>query len=816
MPFGRAIRRPGTCRSPGDSAVRDLDDAVMDIHHAGTSPSSVPRPDAGLARRRPRLATVRVAAWSARHRRLALTLWFMAVAGSVALSGALGGQRSLSTAAQGAAGGESAAGRRTFAAADASESSERFLLVVASQNGSLDRPDGRAAIDAIVSRLERASVTVGGRSVPVFVRDPARGDRAVLDPFTLAAADPRLAPLVISADRRAVLIDARIEGSADEVQAKADTLRPVLAGLRIEHPDLRILAFDTQLLYGDLIAYATGTTGWLLLVMLPVTFLILLIAFRAMVAAMVPLILGVSAVVGAMGLVGIYSHVVQPVGIFAGEFVVLIGLAVAIDYSLFVITRFRSERARGRDALASIEVASATAGRAVFFSGLAVMVSLGSLIMIDDATVQSCAVGSIAVVLVSLAGSLTFLPATLAVLDTRINRGRPPFLPADRGEGRGLWAPIVRAATGRPVVAAIGTAVVLLAAASPLAGLRLGDPGSDLSVMPSSIEAVQATRLMAELWPQGSSVTLDVVVTNAGAPATQAAIGRLQDAAAGLPGIGLPARTSRSSDGTVAVVSFALAGGPNDGPNHEIVRAMRTELVPAAFRDVEATTYVSGDAATAFDFGTYYTGRLLVVVPFVLALSFLLLLVAFRSVAVPIKAIVLNLLSAGAAFGVLVLVFQEGWFGSLTGIRPGVIDASNPVMMFAILFGLSMDYEVFILCRIKEARDRGLPSGDAVVEGVTITSGTVTSAAAIMVCVFAGFFAVGIRNIQEFALGLAVAVLVDATLVRSLLLPSTMKLLGDWNWWLPPFLRWIPQIRIEGGPAEAPASDREPARPLAA
>jgi RND superfamily putative drug exporter len=783
----------------------DTNNATIDIDPGHVRSS-------GRTGRRPP-TTVQLAVWSARHRWPVLGLWFAAMLGSIILSGLMGGQRSLPTAAQGGAGGESAAGRAAFAAADSAETSERFLLVVESQDGRLDTPAGREAIARIVARLDGATTTIDARVVPVFADDPARDGRRVLDPFAIVARDPALAPALISADGSSVLVDARIEGTAAEVQAKAEALRPVLAELRTKYPDLRILALDAQLLYGDLISYATGTTGWLLVVMLPMTLIILVLAFRALVAALVPLVLGITALIGAMGIVGVYSQLVQPVGIFAGEFVVLIGLAVAIDYSLFVITRFRTERARGRQKLAAIEVASATAGRAVVFSGLAVMISLGSVFLIDDPTIQSCAIGSVTVVLVSLVGSLTFLPATLAILDRRLDRGRPPLLPADEGEGRGPLARIVRAAAARPVVASVGTAIALVAASLPLAGLRLGNPGNDLSLMPSSIEAVQAVQLMAEKWPSGSSLTLDVIVTNADAPATQAAIERLESAAADLEGIGGPARTSRSADGTVAAISFSLAAGPNDPANHEIVRAMRTDVVPAALGDVPARAYVSGDAAAALDYRNYFVGRLVLVVPVVLALSFVLLLVAFHSVAVPIKAILLNLLSAGSAFGVLVLVFQDGWLSGQTGIQAGVIDASNPVMMFAILFGLSMDYEVFILCRIKEARDRGLASADAVIKGVTITSGTVTSAAAIMVCVFAGFFTIGIRNIQEFALGLAVAVLVDATLVRSLLLPSTMKLLGDWNWWLPRFLQWMPRVTIEG-PDEAIVMDGP--RPAAA
>jgi uncharacterized membrane protein YdfJ with MMPL/SSD domain len=248
-------------------------------------------------------------------------------------------------------------------------------------------------------------------------------------------------------------------------------------------------------------------------------------------------------------------------------------------------------------------------------------------------------------------------------------------------------------------------------------------------------------------------------------------------------------------------VSASIAGTANDLANWSLVRDMRDTLPNTYFANAAGTrVYVSGEAAFTMDYADWYGGQMPLVIVFVLGMSFLLLLVAFHSIVIPIKAIILNLLSAGAAFGVLVLLFQEGWLSEYTGIRPNVVEAWAPAMVFTILFGLSMDYHVFILTRVKEARDRGLQSTDAVVKGITITAGTVTSAAAIMVCVFGAFFTIQLAIIQELGVGLAVAILVDATLVRSMLLPSLMKLLGEWNWWMPRFLRWIPKITIEGEP----------------
>jgi RND superfamily putative drug exporter len=422
------------------------------------------------------------------------------------------------------------------------------------------------------------------------------------------------------------------------------------------------------------------------------------------------------------------------------------------------------------------------------------------------------AIGTISVVLIAVIGSLTFLPATLAILGDVVDRLRVPFIARDRPEGSGMWALVVRAVMRRPLIAFLVSASVLLAMAVPAMRLHLGQ--SDFASFPDSIDAVQGVNLLDEKWPEGSTLALQVVVTGADQPATQDAIETLQERLVEVDGLSGPTEVQPSVDGTVALVSAVMAGGQNDLRNREIVGELRETVVPEVFRDVPGVeALVTGRAAFTADVVGFYSDGIPQVIGFVLALSFVLLLVAFRSIVIPIKAILLNLLSTGAAFGLLVLVFQDGHGADLLGFKAGPIEAFVPVFIFTILFGLSMDYHVFILTRIKEARDHGLSSNEAVARGIAITAGTITSAAAIMVTVFAVFVTLELVIIKQLGFGLAVAVFLDATIVRSVLLPATMRLLGEWNWWLPGFLRWLPEVTIEGdvevppdGLTEAPAA----------
>jgi putative drug exporter of the RND superfamily len=725
--------------------------------------------------------TVRVASWSARHRWLVFALWLVATIGTFGVSRAMGGIK-----AQGATGGnngfattEASQGLQVLEDANRSkEPGEQFVAVITLP--ATDTADQRSAmISDAVAKLAATSVD----GAPVFTAG------SVIDPTTVAPAAGLVSP-----DGTSVQIPARIPITDT---AQLDAIRTTLDELRAAHPEAEIHSVSFSMINDDINAVVFSDLDRSLLLTIPATFLILLIAFGAFAASVVPLVLALTSLLAAFGLLGIYSQLLNPVSPYATQLVVLIGLAVAIDYSLFMITRFRSERRSGHDTLTAIEIASSTAGRAVFFSGLAVMISVAALFVLPDELFHSMALGTIAVILVSVIGSLTFLPALLAILGKRIDFGRLPWVSRDRGESGGFWSHVVTAVMRRPAIAAIGATAFLLLLAWPAISLRLGT--TDITAFPESVDGVAAIEQLREHWPQGSLLTLDAIVTNAQDPGVQAAIEKLKTAGLTISGLSEPVKVTPSADGTVADVSFVMAGTENDPANAAIVREMRSRVVPEVFGGISGTrVYISGDAAASMDRTDTYTSALPEVFAFVLGLSFLLLLVAFRSIVIPIKAIALNLLSTAAAYGVLVAVFEQGFAKDLLGVRPtDVIEAWVPIFIFAILFGLSMDYHVFILSRVKELVDKGMATTDAVAKGIASTSGTVTSAAAIMVVVFAVFATLRLVIIRELGLGLAVAVLIDATVIRSILLPATMRLLGEWNWYLPRWLNWLPHVSIE-------------------
>jgi RND superfamily putative drug exporter len=822
--------------------------------------------------------TVRVAAWSARHRWPVFTLWFVATIGLYMASLAAGGTQAQNAVSNDTGGSryESLRAMEIFDASGTAEPSQSLYLVVATPPGTTaDDPATAAALHEIAARTTALQATVDGASVPAF--------KDVVDPLVVPPNVGLVAP-----DRTAVRLVATVPGDNTEIGERLEPVPAFVDQLRADYPGFTIHALNNTLANDDISELVNKDLDASLQITIPLTFFILLVAFGAVVAAAVPLILAMTALLAAFGVLGLYSQFVTPVSPYASQLVVLIGLAVAVDYSLFMLTRFRSERRRhpaplqqptrndylrrvvlvlaaigalvigvvvdaaavrivvaaviggiviwsisrlmerGDETgkLSAIQTASSTAGRAVFFSGLAVMISIAGLFLLDDPLFRSMAVGTISVVFISVVGSLTFLPAVLAILGDGINGGRLPILGRPRPEGSGMWARIVRTTMRRPVLSFVLSAGFLLALASPALRLHIGQ--SDFASFPDEIDSVQALNLMNEKWPQGSTLALQVVVTKADQPATKAAIDELTKRLLAIEGLSEPVETRTSQDGTVALVSYVMAGGQNDEANRVIVSDVRRDIVPAVFGglpDVQA--FVTGDAAFTVDVVGFYQAGMPQVFLFVLGLSFLLLLVAFHSIVIPIKAIILNLLSTGAAYGLMVLVFQDGYGASLIDAKPGVIEAFIPVFIFTILFGLSMDYHVFILTRIKEARDHGLSSNAAVERGISITAGTVTSAAVIMVAVFGVFVTLRLSIIKQLGFGLAVAVLLDATVIRSVLLPASMRLLGDWNWWMPKFLSWIPRITIEaetededseavreqeaGGGVEEPTSAGEPA-----
>ncbi len=761
-------------------------------------------------------ATVRVAMWSARHRWPVAGLWFLATIGVFVASLSIGGidagdpngnpnDKQL----------EAREALDVFNAGGTNDPYEQFLVVIKGGPGATSDPAFKTAVGDLVTGLRGSQVSIDGTSTPSF--------DGVLNPFEV----PPAAGL-ISADGTTVRLVTRVPGNDTRVHTLLEPVLPIVNAARAAHPNYAIHLISSTFINQDITELISSGLDSSLRLTLPLTFFILLVAFGAIVAALVPLVLAVTSLLAAFGILGIYSQLSGPVSANASQLIVLIGLAVAVDYSLFMVTRFRVERRAGRDRAKAIEVSSSTAGRAVFFSGLAVMISLAGLVTLGVSLFTSMAVGTISVVLVSVIGSLTFLPATLAILGDRVNLGRPStWLPrlaaalplgpirgwgraalawldrrANRQEGSGFWGGLVTAVMARPIRLVILSAALLLALGTPVLHLRTGI--SDINAFPDSIDGVAGIKLLNEKWPNGTELKLEVVVTNADKPETRAAIERLKTEGLKLAGLSEPVDVTPSKDGKVAMVEFTMAGGQNDEGNRNLVRQARSELDPGVFGSLpDVRTLVTGGAAFSVDVTKVYADGIPTIFVFVLGLSFLLMLVAFHSIVIPIKAILLNLLSTAAAYGILVLVFQDGWFASQLGITPiGVIESWVPLFIFTILFGLSMDYHLFILTRIKEARDRGLESRAAVAKGISVTSGTITSAASIMVVVFAVFVTLKFVFIQELGLGLAVAVFVDATIIRSVLLPASMTLLGDWNWWMPSFLDWIPRVTIEGDPDE--------------
>jgi uncharacterized membrane protein YdfJ with MMPL/SSD domain len=484
-------------------------------------------------------------------------------------------------------------------------------------------------------------------------------------------------------------------------------------------------------------------------------------------------------------------------------------MAVGVDYSLFYLKRVREERAAGRENGAAIEAAAATSGRAVLVSGATVMIAMGGMYLGGSATFSSLATGTILVVAVSVIGSLTVLPAVLSALGDRVEKGRLPLRGRFTGRrpGAGVWSQIVERVLRRPVLSVLLSGGILVALAIPALGMHISLPGTES--LSRSIPAVRSfDRIQAAFPSQSTPVTVVVKARDVTTPAIARSIRRLDGTAAGDRDLFKgPATVEISRDRSVARISIPAAGTGIDGTSHRMLAMLRGELIPAAFAGTPgASVMVGGVTAQTADFNASLATHTPLVFAFVLIAAFLLLLATFRSLVIAVKAIVLNLLSVGASYGVLVLVFQNGWGQKLLGFHSdGTIVAWLPLFLFVVLFGLSMDYHVFILSRVKEAYDKGMSTQRAIAHAVGTTAGVVTSAAAVMVAVFALFGTLSNIGLKEMGVGLAVAVLLDATIVRGMLLPASMKLLGEWNWWLPRKLRWLPRLSPEGDTAPAEA-----------
>jgi RND superfamily putative drug exporter len=550
---------------------------------------------------------------------------------------------------------------------------------------------------------------------------------------------------------------------------------------------------------------------------LPITLIILILAFGALLAAFVPLVLAVTAVAAAIGLIGPISQL-WPVDESISSVVLLIGLAVGVDYALFYIRREREERAAGRSEEAALEAAAATSGRAVLVSGFTVIAAMAGMYLGGAPTFVSFATGTILVVAIAVLGSLTVLPAVLSKLGDRVNKGRIPFLKPEKrtGEPR-VWSWILTRVLKRPLASVIAATAVLVVLAIPVLHIHTADSGVD--GLPRSLEVMQTYDRMQAAFP-GEQFTADIVLegNDLNESQVQGYAQELRTIAAESDQFHEPVTVDVSPNGEVAVIEIPVAGTGADDTSMAAVDTLRDEVVPQVFSDIRGgeVVGVSGFTAGSMDFNDLMAERIWFVFAFVFAMAFMLLLVTFRSIVIPIKAIVLNVMSVAAAMGIVTWVFQDGHLEDFLNFdSTGAITAWFPLMLFVILFGLSMDYHVFILSRIKEAVDRGESNDEAVAHGIKSTAGVVTAAAIVMVGVFSIFATLSFIDMKQFGVGLAVAVLIDATLVRGVLLPATMKLLGDWNWYLPKWLEWLPKgPALEGGvePVE-PAGQRPGPRP---
>ncbi|MGH2851294.1 MAG: MMPL family transporter [Solirubrobacteraceae bacterium] len=524
----------------------------------------------------------------------------------------------------------------------------------------------------------------------------------------------------------------------------------------------------------------------------PVTLLVLLIAFGAVVAALVPLALAVTAVVAAFGLLGPISRFF-PLDGSVKTVVLLIGMAVGVDYALFYVIRSREERGRGLSSHDALERTARTSGRSVVIAGTTVIIAMAAQFAIGSAVFNGIASGTIVVVACAVAGSITVLPALLELLGPRVDRGRIPFLPHLRTEGDSrVWGALVARVLRRPVLAASLSGGLLVVLAIPALALRVSDPGSN--ALSAAGQSALARQIPAE-FPSLSSPAIVVATWPAQATASvRPAVERLET----LAGFAHPP-FALDVNGNALALALPLSGLGDDAASRAGVTALRDHLVGATLGRIPGVqTAVTGDTAQNLDFTSQMTRGIPLVVGLVLALAFVLLLVTFRSLVVPIKAIVLNLLSVAASYGVLVLVFQHGWAGSILGFRSdGAIISWLPLFLFVVLFGLSMDYHIFILSRVREAVDAGMDTDAALRHAITRTAGVVSSAALVMVGVFSLFATSHSLDLKQAGVGLAVAVALDATVVRGVLLPATMKLLGERNWYLPRRLAWLPSAQAE-------------------
>jgi RND superfamily putative drug exporter len=682
-------------------------------------------------------------------------------------------------------------------------------------------PESQKAIDLLEQRLDRKEPVrdvVIIRSSSQTVRDPAFQQRveAIHDQLVSAVkGSVRVGPTYyetnatsqVSQDQHSTLITVTQPGS--EINNAGDNIKPLLDVVTAADGEsgYQVLATGQATLSRDFTTLSESDLGKGEAIGIPIALLILLAVFGTLVAALVPVVLAIFAIVVAIALAALIGQI-SPLSFFVVNMITFMGLAVGIDYSLFIVSRYREERRAGHDKLDAIEVSGSTASRAVLFSGLTVVLALIGMLIVPTKIFVSLGAGAILVVLVAVVSALTLLPAVLGLLGDRVESVRLPFFgrraQQTTAPHEGFWGRTVDLVMRHRVIAVVGSVAFLLVCAIPYLNINTGAAG--LSTLPDSSLSKQGYVVLNRDFTVGEVTPATIVVDgDIATPEGRKAAVKLQAELAKDNRFGAPQVVSDPAK-QLAVINVPVAGDPNSDAALNAVRDLRGTYIPDALAGTELNAYVTGASAQNLDYFDITDTYLPVVITLVLGLSFILLTLAFRSVVVPASSIVMNLLSVGAAYGLLVLVTQEGHGAGLFGFQVvPTVEAWIPLFLFSVLFGLSMDYQVFLLSRIRERYDQNGDTREAVAYGITSTARLITGAALIMVAVFAGFAAGQLVMFQQMGFGLGVAILIDATVVRTVLMPAWMEILGDRNWYMPRALNWLPDFRVEP-PSTAPTT----------
>ncbi|MFI6013601.1 MMPL family transporter [Streptomyces sp. NPDC051243] len=724
----------------------------------------------------------RAGGWSARHRWAAVGIWVLFVVLAMGL-GSAAGRVDVKDSDQ--LKGETHTAAKIIEDAGIEEPASETVLIQA-KDGSLKATDDefRAAVTAVVTAVEGTGKVTD-----------------VTSPYDTQT---------ISKDGRSALVQFDIRGESDTAGERVEPVLKAVEGVQKDHSSLRIeeiggasmmKTFDDA--FGDDFQKAEYSA-------VPVALGILLIAFGALVAALLPVLLAITAIMATMGLMGVVSHA-MPMTDAASSVMLLVGLAVGVDYCLFYLRREREERQAGRDAQTALRVAAATSGRAIIVSGVTVCVAMAGMLFTGLAEFEAMGLASLMVVAVAMVGSVTVLPALLSLLGERVEKGKIPFLHPEsklrRNRGRGnresrFWTAVLKGVLARPVLSVVVAAGALLAVAAPAVGMKTQNLTLDQE-FGDSLPIVQTYNRVNEAFPGGSEPAEVVVkADDINAPEVKSALADFRERAISSGASRGPVDIKLHDEQNVAFVYVPLVGGSDLDKAGVSLDKLRDEVRPATLGKVDGVEApITGQVAGSKDFNDQLAGAVIPVFAFVVVFAFGLMLLSFRSLTIAVTSIVLNLLSVGAAYGILVAVFQHGWGASLVGAEGvGAIITWLPLFLFVILFGLSMDYHVFVVSRIREARLRGRTTKDAIQHGVVTTAGVVTSAAVIMVAVFAIFGTLSMQSMKQMGVGLAAAVLIDATIIRGVLLPAVMALLGERNWYLPKWLNRLPDLTHDEAP----------------